>query len=301
MQENIRLAQAGDRKAWNAIYQAHYPWLFATALRTCGNTPVAREIVQETFIQAYVKIQQLKDPAAFSAWIKMILLRYCYRKPKNHERNTTNKIIGLSDIDLWEDEIACKLDRHGMQAKVHDSLAELSENLRAVTLLRFFSSWNSYEQIASVLCIPVGTVRSRLNQVRNKLSVHWMNGSRACDLALKQAEEWNDLYLNYFGNIHFSPTHREKLIGHMEKNLQVAFTSGKVAFGRSLIEKEIAEDLIYGNSFKNLQVASNGSISVVEVHNSNSREYPDRCPESSVLVLYRTKGRISRLQMHNSK
>jgi RNA polymerase sigma factor (sigma-70 family) len=296
MQENIRRAQAGDTKAWNVIYQAHYPWLFATALRTCGNTPDARQIVQETFVQAFLKIHQLKDPAAFSAWIKMILLRYAYRLSKNHEEN---KIIDLNDADIWEDEIARKLDRYGIRAKVHNSLSDLSEDLRAVALLRYFSGWKSYEQIASVLSIPIGTVRSRLHQVRNKLSIHWMTKSES-GLALKQAEEWSNLYFNYFGNVHFSSTHREKLIGHMEKNLQVVFTSGKMAFGRSLIEQEIEDDLTYGNSFINLQVVSNDSISVVETHNSNSPEYPDRCPESTVLVLHRTKGKISRLHLHHS-
>jgi len=301
MQEFIRSAQAGDTKAWNTIYQAHYPWLHAMALRICGNTPAARDIVQETFIQAYLKIHQLKDPAAFGAWIKIILLRYCRRKPKPNDGNSANKIKSYRDIDLWEDEIAGKLDRYGIQARIHDLLADLSENLRAVTLLRYFSSWKNYEQIAFVLGIPVGTVRSRLNQVRHKLAVQWTDDGDECDLALKQAEEWNDLYLNYFGNIHSSPTYRQKLIGHMDKNLHLVFTSGKIAYGRSLIEKEIEDDLKYGNSFKNLQVVSNGAMSIVEVHNSNSPEYPDRCPESSILVLYRNKGRIARLQMHNSR
>ena len=56
----IKDALAGERAAWSTLYHQHYPFVYATALAICGNTSVAREAVQETFITAFLKLYQLK-------------------------------------------------------------------------------------------------------------------------------------------------------------------------------------------------------------------------------------------------
>ena len=73
-QEFIKAAMAGDVSAWNILYRQHAPWLYATALGICGNSPEAKDAVQDTLIQAYLKLQQLKNPNAFTAWLKKMLL-----------------------------------------------------------------------------------------------------------------------------------------------------------------------------------------------------------------------------------
>ena len=65
-QEFVQAAKAGDMSAWNILYRQHEPWLYATALRICGTSPVAKDVVQDTFMMAYLKLPQLKDPEAFS-------------------------------------------------------------------------------------------------------------------------------------------------------------------------------------------------------------------------------------------
>lgn len=79
MQQFVKGAQSGNISAWNILYRQHEPWLYATALRICGDSPGAKDTVQHTFIQAYLKLQQPKEPAAFSGWLKTTLLRNCYR------------------------------------------------------------------------------------------------------------------------------------------------------------------------------------------------------------------------------
>jgi RNA polymerase sigma-70 factor (ECF subfamily) len=79
IEEWVKAARAGDEQAWNVLYQQYYPGLYAAAIRLCGNFPEAKDIVQDTFVAAWLKISQLKDAVTFGSWIKTILIRNCCR------------------------------------------------------------------------------------------------------------------------------------------------------------------------------------------------------------------------------
>jgi len=301
IQKIVMSAQQGEVVAWNFLFRKHYPWMYATALHICGNSPAAKDAVQETLINAYLKLQQLKDINALAGWLKTSLLRYCHRNMHAHSLHTCEHFYSFESSHLWDDELNKKLDWYEQQTRLYNTLACLPDILKSVLLLRYFSNFNSYEQIAAILCIPVGTVRSRLNQVKQKMMKHWQESSADNDNAFRQVKEWNDLYTVYFGNVFTSLHYREKLIGHFDKNLHLVFTSGKSVFGRTMVEQQIEEDILYGNSFSGLQVTSSGNISIVEVHNNNPAEYPDRCPDSSVFVLQRIGNKIVHLHLHHSR
>jgi len=299
MQEYVKAAQSGDSVAWNFLYRQHYPWMYATALQICGNSPAAKDAVQESFITAYLKLQQLKDIVAFAGWLKTILVRCCHRNLQY--TSSYHRHFDLPENNRFcEDEIDIALDCYERQTKVYNSLHHLSDTLQSVLLLRYFSNWSSYEQIAALLRIPVGTVRSRLYEAKQKLALHWAESNDENDSAFRRANEWNDLYHAYFGSIYTSLPHREKLIGHLDKNLQVIFTSGKTAIGRHEIQRLIEEDILYGNSFSKLEISSSGNMSVIECCNINLAEYPNRCPESTVFVLCRKGNTTTRMNLHNS-
>jgi len=192
------------------------------------------------------------------------------------------------------------MDWYERQSKIYESLSCLSDTLQSVLLLRYFSGWSSYEAIAILLCIPVGTVRSRLNQAKQKLAEQWAKSNDDNDVAFRRAGEWNSLYNDYFGNIYTSLQRREKLIAHLDKNLHLVFTSGKTAMGRSLVQQMIEDDIMYGNSFAGLEVASSGNISLIECQNINPDEYPERCPERTVFVLYRSGNTVTQMNLHHT-
>lgn len=299
MQEFVEAAQAGDISAWNVLYRHHEPWLYATALRVCGNSPPAKDSVQDTFIQAYLKLKQLKNPATFAGWLKIILLRNCYRYSQKKYLN--DNAASIEPENFCEDEINEQLEFYAQKIKVYDTLSFLSETLQSILLLRYFSAWQSYEQIAQILCIPIGTVRSRLNQAKQKMQEYWASCHWDNEKYFKESQEWNHFYNLQFGTVHSSLNSREILIQHLDKNLQLVFTSGKTVYGRQFIENEIEDDLRHGSSFDNVHVTSIGNLSIVEVCNLNSSEYPNRCPDSGIFVLYRNKNKVSRLNFHNSK
>ena len=300
MQEFVKAAGAGDTSAWNFLFRQHYPWMYATALHICGNRPAAKDVVQETFVNAFLKLHQLKDINAFAGWLKTSLIHYCYRNKQRDLLHICEDLSSIESFRLLDDEINKKLDKYEQQTKLYDILASLPGTLQSVLLLRYFSDFNSYEQIAAILCIPVGTVRSRLNQAKEKMMKYWQQSNADDDNIFRQVQEWNDLYYTCFANVYTSLSYREKLIGHFDKNLHLVFSSGKTVFGRKMVEQQIEEDLLYGNSFACLQVMSSGDISIVEVHNINSAGYPNRCPASTVFVLHRINNKTNRLHLHHS-
>jgi RNA polymerase sigma-70 factor (ECF subfamily) len=299
MQQFIKAAQAGDVAAWNFLYRQHYPWMYATALRICGNSPAARDAVQETFITAYLKLPQLKDATAFSGWLKTILLRLCRRSLQPRFIHTGYP-ASLENNRICDDEISRKMDRYEQLSRTYDSLSCLSDALQSVLLLRYFTSWSSYEEMAAILCIPVGTVRSRLNQAKQKLTGYWSRTDNDNDSAFRKATAWNSLYNDYFGHVYTSLPYREKLIGHFDKDLRLVFSSGKTAVGRCIVQRLIEEDMLYGNCFAGLEVASSGNISIVECRNMNADAYPDRCPDSTVFVLCRSGNVVTQLNLHHA-
>lgn len=298
--KNVIAAQNGEAVAWNFLFRQYYPWMYATALQICGNNAAAKDAVQETFVTAWLKLHQLKDIHAFGGWLKTSLVRYCHRSARRRSLRAGEYFSAAELTSLWHDEISEKLDRHEQQIRIYNTLSNLPDILQTVVLLRYFSRFNSYEQIAAVLCIPVGTVRSRLSQAKQKMVLHWLESSADNDKMFRRVQEWNHLYNAYFGNVYTSLHYREKLISHFDKDLHLVFTSGITVFSRKMVEQQIEDDLLYGNSFRDLQVMSSGNISIVETHNSNSPGYPDRCPDSTVFVLQRTGNKTTRLRLHHS-
>src|SRR4030095_13663171 len=77
--EWIKAAVAGEEAAWGFLYRQYYPIAYSLAIKLCGNSELAKDIVQETFIMACLKIHQLHEPRAFESWLKKILRRHYFR------------------------------------------------------------------------------------------------------------------------------------------------------------------------------------------------------------------------------
>ena len=292
----VHAAQQGEAVAWNALYELHYPWLYATALRICGNTPAAKDAVQDTLLTGYLKLSQLKDLNAFAGWLKTILLNICYRN-RNKADNHINTFTAKNNFS-WQNEFERKQDILFTQNRLFETVYKLPEVLRSVVLLRYYSKYQSYQEMATLLGIPVGTVRSRLNQARQKINEHWTKCEDPSDKSWKHACEWNHFYEHIF--CRSLREVRNEFIGHLQTDVSITFTSGKRGIGSTLIEKGINEDIEYGTNYLIQKIATCGSISIIEGLNDNPPEYPNRCPVSTIFVLYRNNDKVQKFVLHNS-
>lgn len=293
----VRSAQSGDEAAWSILYQLFYPKVYSTALRICGAMPETKDIVQDSFINAYLKLSQLKDTGYFESWIKKITERNCYRfLLRNRSKKQLYSLKFLHEDQLKQD-IEFEFEKVSSLQKLYAVLAELSENLRVVVLLRYFTGFNSYHDIASVLRIPLGTVRSRLNEARQKLVEKWsLPVNPICNA--NENQEWNHFYFETFSNLHFNDSDKNRLFTHLGTTAKLFFPGGVCNIGYKAFENLVIDDKKHGSWLKPVQVMTCGNVSVIEVKHFNSPENPDHCPAKSVAVLHRQNKKVEKLNLH---
>ena len=299
IQEKTIAALQGDANAFGTLFQWYGPRLQAHAVRICGNTPLAKDAVQETFISAFIHYSTLRDASSFYPWLKKILTNHCLHLLRKERSMAVGRNIQKKDSVILQ-SIEENLERSASKQQMFEAMNNLSEELRSCVLLRYFSNYSTYEEIAQMLAIPIGTVRSRLAAAREKLLAYYKRSIDASDDAIKQAEQWSNYYYRLCNKLYHDWENRKEFIEHFDPMLNLRFTSGKLAQGRTLFEKEVADDLNHGTFFKASTITSSGNISVIEGFTNNPPEFPDRCPPSSVLIMFRENSKVDTLHLINS-
>lgn len=285
--KRVQAAQAGELAAWNEIYQHYYPRLLHTALQYCGNSEEAKDLVQDSFVTSFLKINQLKDPALFGAWIRKIFVHKCFRKRQPLYEDQ----VGIA-ANEWEQE----LEDAEKQTRLHAVMAGLPEVLRSTLLLRYFSSAPSYNEIAEILSIPVGTVRSRLNEAKLKLTAAWKQPVENRTQLIKERDAWNQFYRESLSGLHHHDKQKRIFLRHIQKDTQVMAPGGMTIHnGRDFFEELVASDQACGSYLKPVEIISSGDISVIEQQHFNSPEHPNHCPPACVVIIYRKKEKAKKL------
>jgi RNA polymerase sigma factor (sigma-70 family) len=295
----VNAAIEGETSAWNKLYHKYYPGAYAAALRICKDNQAAADAVQDAFMTAFVKLSQLKDPNSFGSWLRQIVNHSCLRAlSQNRKTIKINNSLLETDVFFY-DEISKRYDQMATESRLYSAMASLPEVLHSTLVLRYFSNFQSYEEIAKILSIPVGTVRSRLNQARLKLGEMWKKHEDATADDFRENNEWNDFYLYTYGSMHEHDACRKQFIGHL-KDSRVTLANGQNFIGGGVIEKMVADDQHVGSWLKPVTVFSSGAISIIEAVHFNSGEHPFHCPAQSVAVLYRNKGKANKMHMYTS-
>jgi len=296
--EWVRSARAGEEAAWNILYKKHYPGAWAVALSICGNTPFAKDAVQDAFVIAYLKLHQLKDLSAFGSWLNKIVTHNCYRALSRENVKKKVDMLPVQPDTWWEDQVNSRFEQLSAQSRIYAAMVQLPESLRITLFLRYFSGYQSYEDIANILCVPIGTVRSRLNQAKLKMAEHWQQNREADESIFRESEEWNHFYYSAYYSIHDHDHYKNKFVEHLHKNIRITVANDQSSTGRNIFEGIIEADRKVGSRLEPIQVLTCGHLSVVEVRHFNSNEHPDHCPPGSISVLYRDKGKVDRMNLY---
>lgn len=176
----VERAQAGDEKALEAILASYQDLVYRTALRfTAGREDEAFELAQEVLISVYRHIGKFRAESRLSTWMYRITSnlaknRYVVEN-RERERYTSLEAPMPGDEDAkpreWADTgISPRSRAEGREelAILHERLGDLEPEWREVIVLRYFEEL-SYEEIAAVLEVPLGTVKSRINRARRLL------------------------------------------------------------------------------------------------------------------------------------
>ena len=172
----IRRAQRGDADAFEQLLLEHQKNVYNLCYRMAGNPDDAMDLSQETFLRAWRCLDQYQFASAFSTWLYRLCSNICIDFLRRRRRQQTvpltfedadgeEQTYAVPDVQpLPEEQVELKLTRETLAA----AMAQLFPEHRAVLQLRVVNEM-SYEQIADVLDIQIGTVKSRLSRARNQL------------------------------------------------------------------------------------------------------------------------------------
>jgi RNA polymerase sigma-70 factor (ECF subfamily) len=157
--ELVRRAIAGDRGAFDALASASIGRLYAVASLILRDPDRAADATQEALVSAWRDLSAVRDPDRFEAWLHRVLVRCCYREATQERRRRRVEIHVIADDHRAPDAIPDMLDRDQLDR----AFRRLDVEERTVIVLHHIEGFLLTE-IADVLGIPVGTVKSRLHR-----------------------------------------------------------------------------------------------------------------------------------------
>lgn len=173
--ELVERCRRGERAAFEPLVRRYQDRVFNACLRVSGNHAEAEDLTQEAFMKALQAIDRFDGRSGFYTWLFRIAINLTLSARRRGARRPTVSLdapvgncgedsIGrrLSSGESGPDRVACDSETH---RRVLEALAGLNDDYRVVVVLRDVESF-SYDEIAEILEVPVGTVKSRLHRAR---------------------------------------------------------------------------------------------------------------------------------------
>jgi len=168
----LEAIQAGQTQRFEELVSAYQNRLFGAMFVMLGDRQDAEDITQEAFTRAFLKLEAFQAKSSFFTWLHRIAFNLAIdlRRREKRARN-----IGKVSMDVASDTLQSsdpsppkQSEQSETQQKVYDALAKIDPERRSVITLRDLQGMD-YAEIAEVLAIPIGTVRSRLHRARIEL------------------------------------------------------------------------------------------------------------------------------------
>ncbi len=172
--ELIQMCKDGDEVAFDELVTRYEKRVFNFAYRISGNYDEANDVAQEAFIRVFNSIKTFRGDANFTTWIYRIVKNVYLderKKAKNHRQVSLDEYV-----ELDENSVSRQIEDEGPSPEeiteikerdkaVQKAIMSLPEYQRIIVTL-YHTQNQSYEEIAEILHLPIGTVKSRLNRAR---------------------------------------------------------------------------------------------------------------------------------------
>jgi RNA polymerase sigma-70 factor (ECF subfamily) len=164
-------ALAGQTASFGELVTKYQDRLYNSVLHVIGSADEAYDVVQDAFVQAFVKLESFSRQAAFYTWLYRIAFNLAISRRRRQRPvvsvERTKELTGEEPLGR-DDAPGARLQRQERAATVRAALAALAEEYRTVIVLREIDGCD-YETIGEILDLPIGTVRSRLHRARTQL------------------------------------------------------------------------------------------------------------------------------------
>ena len=166
----VRRAQRGDAEAFGGLVAEHERFVYNLALRALGDQAEAEDVSQEAFVRAWQALPRFRGQAQFRTWLYRIVTNLCYNRLPRLRRDLA--VLGDEAAEAVPDQAGADpaggVEDEERRAFLHRQIEALPESYRLLVTLRFQQAL-SYDEIASVLSLPLGTVKTGLSRARARL------------------------------------------------------------------------------------------------------------------------------------
>lgn len=162
MDELIERAKKGDKDAFTQIVMNNKLNLYKIARTKLKNEEDIEDIIQETMIIMYTKLNKLKDNSKFNIWLYKILINKC------NERYRKNKFKFISYKDI-ENEIVDDKNTNVEDILEYENLLQTLKKEEKIIILLYYSNGYTTKQIAQILNKNENTIKTKLRRIREKL------------------------------------------------------------------------------------------------------------------------------------
>ncbi|MBI4794020.1 MAG: sigma-70 family RNA polymerase sigma factor [Deltaproteobacteria bacterium] len=163
----------GDAQAFNRLVLLYQTKIYNLALNYVKSPEEAKDLAQDIFVTVYRSLPKLREKEKFTSWLYQIAINHCRNRYKKLSRRGYFSNVSLDDeesyLQLPGDEGPEKLlQRQNTINLVRSTIDSMADAEREIILLRDVQEL-AYEEISTILDIPLGTVKSKLNRARNAL------------------------------------------------------------------------------------------------------------------------------------
>lgn len=174
-QQLVKRCLAGEDSAWEELLKAHNRKVYNLCYRFTGRSSEAEDLTQEVFIKIFQTLRTYDDAqGAFSTWLNRVARNHLvdhYRR--THKDRLTSSLEEepsvLQETPSREEHPMARLESEERRELLQAALDRLSPDMREAVILRDFQDLD-YDEIAQVLGVPQGTVKSRINRGRLELA-----------------------------------------------------------------------------------------------------------------------------------
>ena len=166
----IQRAQKGNHDAFAALVNEHQRYVYNLALRVVKDENEALDLTQETFVRAWTALPNFRAQSQFRTWLYRITTNLCYNRLPGLRRSLNDlgdDVMGeIPEMNL--ENPSQKFEAKEIKTHLHKAIDDLDANYKLLVTLRYQNEL-SYEEIASTLNLPLGTVKTGLFRAKEKL------------------------------------------------------------------------------------------------------------------------------------
>lgn len=292
----VRAAQDGDADSLAALFRVYYPGMRSIANHILGFGPDAEDACQDAAVAALGRIGKLRDPSAVRAWLHAIVRNNC----RDIQRARKHVLVEVAGTEMHAGELdtpGTTVERDAERDWVRHALRQLTPAVRPVAVLRYFTEHNSYEQIAELCGIPLGTVRSRLSDARRQLAVvlPQVRDDRHEDSAALTAERREEAAILLSGVA--NGVLPRSISGRWAADAAVSWPDGRRSTGLPSIFEMLRHRHQSGVRFRLADVVAGPDTTVWVTGFSGPPHDPHGCPPAGTWMLHERDGMVREVRL----